>query len=80
MSVYSKEQVHDTKNCRRYVGDAGEGGRETVLRDCGRRVESGDRRAAAQLSRTEADIAHTSARYDYEIQRAILNFEIGTAQ
>jgi outer membrane protein len=34
----------------------------------------------AQLNRTEADIAHTSAKYEYEIQRAILNFEIGGTQ
>ena len=34
----------------------------------------------AQLNKTEADIAHTSARYDYEIQRDILNFEIGEPQ
>ena len=31
----------------------------------------------AQLSKTEADIAHTSAKYEYEIQRAVLDFEIG---
>ncbi len=34
----------------------------------------------AQLSKTEAEIAHTSAKYEYEIQRAMLNFEIGAAQ
>jgi outer membrane protein len=34
----------------------------------------------AQLSKTEAEIAHTSAKYEYEIQRAMLNFEIGVAQ
>jgi len=34
----------------------------------------------AQLSKTEADIAHTSAKYEYEIQRAILNFQIGVTQ
>jgi outer membrane protein len=34
----------------------------------------------AQLSKTEADIAHTSAKYEYEIQHAILNFEIGMTQ
>lgn len=34
----------------------------------------------AQLSKTEAEIAHTSARYEYEIQRAMLNFEIGVPQ
>ena len=34
----------------------------------------------AQLSKTEADIAHTSAKYEYEIQRAVLNFEIGASQ
>ncbi len=34
----------------------------------------------AQLSKTEADIAHTSAKYEYEeIQRAVLNFEIGAS-
>ena len=31
----------------------------------------------AQLSKTEAEIAHTSAKYEYEIQRAILEYEIG---
>jgi outer membrane protein len=34
----------------------------------------------AQLSKTEAEIAHTSAKYEYEIQRAMLNFEIGAPQ
>jgi outer membrane protein len=34
----------------------------------------------AQLNKTEADIAHTSSKYEYEIQRAVLNFEIGTTQ
>ena len=31
----------------------------------------------AQLNATQADIAHTSAKYDCAIQRAILNFQIG---
>jgi outer membrane protein len=31
----------------------------------------------AQLSKTTAEIANTSATYDYQIQRAILNFQIG---
>ena len=30
--------------------------------------------------KTEAEIAHTSARYEYEIQRAALAFEIGMTQ
>jgi len=34
----------------------------------------------AQLSKTEAEIAHTSAMYEYEIQQAILNFEVGATQ
>jgi len=34
----------------------------------------------AQLSKTEAEIAHTSAKYEYEIQRAILGYQIGTAR
>lgn len=34
----------------------------------------------AQLSKTEAEISHTSAKYEYEIQRAMLNFEIGAPQ
>jgi len=34
----------------------------------------------AQLNKTEADIAHTGAKYDYEIQRSILNFEVGLMQ
>jgi outer membrane protein len=34
----------------------------------------------AQLSKTEADIAHTSAKYEYEIQHAILDFEIGSTR
>lgn len=34
----------------------------------------------AQLSKTEADIVHTSAKYEYEIQRAILNFQIGAIE
>jgi len=34
----------------------------------------------SQLNKTEADIAHTSSKYEYEIQRAVLNFEIGTTQ
>jgi outer membrane protein len=34
----------------------------------------------AQLSKTEAEIAHTSAKYEYEIHRAMLNFEIGAPQ
>ena len=34
----------------------------------------------AQLNKTEADIAHTSAKYEYGIQRAILNFQIGAIQ
>jgi hypothetical protein len=33
-----------------------------------------------QLSKTEAEIAHTSAKYEYEIQRAMLSFEIGAPQ
>ncbi|HXZ26283.1 MAG TPA: TolC family protein [Nitrospiria bacterium] len=31
----------------------------------------------AQLNKTEAEIAHTSAKYDYQIQRAILEYQIG---
>ena len=31
----------------------------------------------AQLSKTTAEIANTSAAYDYQVQRAILNFQIG---
>jgi outer membrane protein len=34
----------------------------------------------AQLNKTEADIAHTSAKYEYEIQQAILNYQIGAIQ
>ena len=34
----------------------------------------------AQLSKTEAEIANTSAKYEYAIQRAMLNFEIGAPQ
>lgn len=34
----------------------------------------------AQLNKTEADIANTGAKYDYEIQRSILNFEVGLMQ
>jgi outer membrane protein len=34
----------------------------------------------AQLSKTEADIAHTSAKYEYDIQHAILEFEIGSTR
>ncbi len=34
----------------------------------------------AQLSKTEADIAHTSAKYEYAIQHAILDFEIGSTR
>jgi outer membrane protein len=33
----------------------------------------------AQLSKTEAEIAHTSAKYEYEIQYAILDYETGSA-
>lgn len=33
----------------------------------------------AQLSKTEADIDHTSAKYDYQIQRSILNYDVGGA-
>jgi outer membrane protein len=32
----------------------------------------------AQLSQTTAEIAHTGAKYDYQIQRAILDFQTGT--
>ena len=32
----------------------------------------------AQLSKTTAEIANTSAAYDYQIQRAILDFQVGT--
>ena len=31
----------------------------------------------SQLDKTTAQIANTSAKYEYEIQRAMLNFEIG---
>jgi outer membrane protein len=31
----------------------------------------------AQLNETSAEIAHTSAQYEYEIHRSILNFQIG---
>ena len=31
----------------------------------------------AQLTKTEADIAYTSAKYEYQIQRAILDFQVG---
>ncbi|MGO9610523.1 MAG: TolC family protein [Verrucomicrobiia bacterium] len=34
----------------------------------------------SQLDMTSAQIANTSAKYDYEIQRAILNFQIGTVE
>jgi len=34
----------------------------------------------SQLAKTTAEIAHTGAKYDYQIQRAILNFEIGATQ
>jgi outer membrane protein len=34
----------------------------------------------SQLDKTSAEIANTSAKYDYEIQQAILNFEIGATQ
>ena len=34
----------------------------------------------SQLDMTSAQIANTSAKYDYEIQRAILNFQIGAVQ
>jgi outer membrane protein len=34
----------------------------------------------SQLDKTAAEIANTSAKYDYEIQRAILNFQIGMIQ
>ena len=34
----------------------------------------------SQLDKTQAQIANTSAKYDYEIQRAILNFQIGAIQ
>ncbi len=34
----------------------------------------------SQLDKTAAQIANTSAKYDYEIQRAILNFQIGAIQ
>ncbi len=34
----------------------------------------------SQLDKTAAQIANTSAKYEYEIQRAILNFQIGTPQ
>ena len=33
----------------------------------------------AQLNMTEAEIAHTSAKYDYQIQRAILEYQIGAS-
>lgn len=33
-----------------------------------------------QLSKTEAEIAHTSARYEYEIQHAVLDYETGVTQ
>jgi outer membrane protein len=33
----------------------------------------------AQLNKTEAEIAQASAKYEYEIQRAILEYEIGAA-
>jgi outer membrane protein len=32
----------------------------------------------AQLNRTAAEIANVSARYDYQIQRAILDYQTGT--
>ena len=31
----------------------------------------------AQLAKTAAEISHTGAKYDYQTQRTILNFEIG---
>ncbi len=34
----------------------------------------------SQLDKTQAEIANTSAKYQYEIQRAILNFQIGAVQ
>jgi outer membrane protein len=34
----------------------------------------------AQLNKTEAEIAQTSAKYEYEIQRAVLNYEIGESK
>jgi outer membrane protein len=34
----------------------------------------------SQLDKTAAQIANTSAKYEYEIQRAILNFQIGAVQ
>lgn len=34
----------------------------------------------AQLNKTEAEIAHTSAKYEYEMQQAILNFQVGVTQ
>jgi len=34
----------------------------------------------SQLDKTAAQIANTSAKYEYEIQRAILNFQIGAIQ
>jgi outer membrane protein len=34
----------------------------------------------SQLDKTAAQIANTSAKYEYEIQRAILNFQIGAPQ
>jgi outer membrane protein len=34
----------------------------------------------SQLDMTSAQIANTSAKYDYEIQRAILNFQIGAVE
>lgn len=34
----------------------------------------------SQLDKTSAQIANTSAKYEYEIQRAILNFQIGVNQ
>jgi hypothetical protein len=32
----------------------------------------------AQLQKTEAEIANATARYDYQVKRAGLEFEVGT--
>jgi outer membrane protein TolC len=32
----------------------------------------------AQLQKTEAEIANATARYDYQIRRADLDFQVGT--
>jgi outer membrane protein len=34
----------------------------------------------AQLNVTAAEIEQASARYDYQIQRAVLDYQIGTAK